>query len=307
MKAFNLEDIVNKIVVVEETKVENEKGGFKGDERLLNLKKNNTYTIRLLPNVKDPDNSFVTYKEVGFVSRITNQFVYGGRSPSDVGLGKEDLFKSTQWNHFSNAKERGDEAEQKTSYKLLPQRKQLVNAYLVKVEGDDAEGKEKIGKVIVLKYNAQLNKENLPVSDIFKRIHAAIWGDKAKKIGSRAFDLSPRGRSLTIKVTEKAGYNNYSETEFEDAEDIGLTPERIQEIMDNTHDLTSFVPEVKTPDEIKKLLDTHWYGVSANPDDEVDDSEPEPVSRKSLKSKTKEKESTGDSLDDLLDDVNEIP
>lgn len=313
MKAFNLEDIVNKVKVVEETKVENEKGGFKGDERLLTLKKGCTYNIRLLPNIKDPDNSFVTYKEIGFVSRVTNQFVYGGRSPSDAGLGKDDLFKSTQWKHFSAAKDRGDDAESKASYKLLPQRKQVINAYLVSVDGDDAEGKEKVGKVVVLKYNAQLNKEGLPVSDIFKRIHAAVWGDKAKKIGSRAFDLSSRGRSLLIKVTEKAGYNNYSETEFEDAEDIGLSPERIQEIMDSVYDLTEFVPEVKTPDEIKQILDTHWHGVSATPDDEVDESdddeEPVPVSRKSQKSKAKsdEKESTGDNLDDLLEEVDEIP
>lgn len=302
---FNLEDIVNKVKAVEETKVEQEKGGFKGDERLLSLKKNCTYTIRLIPNMKDPDNTFVTYKEVGFMSRVNNSYVYGGRSPSDIGLVKEDLYKSTQWNHYTEAKNRGDEAEQKVSYKLLPQRKQIINAYLVSVDGEDPEGKEKVGKVVVLKYNAQLNKDQMPVSDIFKRIHTAVWGDMAKKIGSRAFDLSPRGKSLIIKVTEKAGYNNYSETMFDDAEDIGLSDERIQEIMDSAYDLTTFIPEVKTPVEIKQLLDTHWHGVSASPDDEVEEyDETPPAPRKETKQKAKtEKEVSADydNLDDLLD------
>jgi hypothetical protein len=272
MKAFNLENIISQVKAVEESKIESEKGGYKGDERILSLKKNCTYTVRLLPNVNDVDNTFVTYKEIGFTSRVDNKYVYGGRSPSDAGI-KEDLFKTTQWNHYEQAKKQGDEAEQKMSYKLIPQRKQLVNAYLVSVQGDDAEAKEKVGKVVVLRYPAQIDKAGAPVSDIYKRIHSAVFGDMNKKVGTKAFDLTEKGKSLIIKVTDKAGFNNYSETMFDDAEDLGLSQNRIVEIVSGTHDLKTFVPEVLAPEEIKNILDKHWHGMSASLDDDMDEDE----------------------------------
>lgn len=319
MKTYNLDDILGKVKAVEESKLENEKGGFKGDERVLTLKKKCTYTVRLI--LVDPDNTFVTYKEVGFNSRIDNSFVYGGRSPSDAGL-KEDAFKNAQWKHYKDAKDAGDEAEQKASYKLIPQRKQLVNAYLVSVDGDDPEAKEKIGKVVVLRYPAQIDKTGAPISDIFKRIHSAVFGDMSKKIGSKAFDLSAKGKSLIVKVTEKGGYNNYSETQFDDMEDIGLSQEQIVDILSSAHDLKEFVPDVKSQEEIENILAKHWYGESASVDDEMDD-EPvittKPVKEKqTVLSKKTEKvvvkddddeipmgdsSSSDDELDDLLADV----
>jgi hypothetical protein len=311
---INLEDIVNQVKAVEETRTENEKGGYKGDERLLSLKKNCTYTVRLMPNIKDVDNTFVTYKEIGFTSRVDNSFIFGGRSPSDAGI-KEDPYKATQWKHYSEANKAGDDAEKKASYKLLGQRKQLVNAYLVSVDGDDPEGKEKVGKVVVVRYPAQLDKTNAPISDVFKRIHGAIFGDMSKKIGTKALDLSEKGKSLIIKVTEKGGYHNYSETMFDDAETLGLSQERIVELLQEAHDLKTFIPEVKPVEEIKEILSKHWFGESASPDDEMDDEDEDedeaPVVKKSksvkLNSKKVDKEEDeipmGDSADDDLDEL----
>lgn len=312
--SLNLEDIINQVKQVEETKIQKEKGSFKGDPRILSFKKNCTYTIRLIPNIKDVNSTFVTYKEIGFKSRVDGTYVYGGRSPQDAGI-KDDLFKATQWEHYSKAKERGDEAEQKASYKLLPQRKQLVNGYLVSVEGDDAEGKEKIGQVVACRYPAQVDKEGNPLSDIYKRIYGAIFGDMSKKIGTKALDLSAKGKSLIIKVTEKAGYNNYSETTFDDAEDLGLSDKKITEILNSVHDLNEFIPEVKSSDEIKKIIDSHWHGVDASSDDELEEDErPATVAKPTAKASKKEEDddhipmgninsSEDDDLDRLLEDV----
>jgi hypothetical protein len=272
--SLNLEDIINQVKAVEETKIQKEKGGYKGDPRILKFKKNCTYVLRLIPYIKDVNNTFVTYKEVGFKSPVDGTYVYGGRSPQDAGI-KEDLFKKTQWDHYSKAKERGDEVEQKASYKLLAQRKQAVNAYLVSVEGDDPDAKEKIGDVVAIPYPAQVDREGVPISDIYKKIHSAIFGDMSKKIGAKALDLSEKGRSLIVKVTEKAGYNNYSETTFDDAEDLGLSESQIREILNSAHDLSEFIPEVKPQDEIQKILDKHWFGTSASPDDELEEEEEE--------------------------------
>jgi hypothetical protein len=310
--SLNLEDIINQVKAVEETKIQKEKGGYKGDPRILKFKKNNTYVLRLIPYIKDVNNTFVTYKEVGFKSRVDGSYVYGGRSPQDAGI-KDDPFKATQWEHYSKAKEAGDEVEQKASYKLLPQRKQVVNAYLVSVEGDDADAKEKIGEVVAVPYPAQVDREGNPISDIYKKIHSAIFGDMSKKIGAKALDLSEKGRSLIIKVTEKAGYNNYSETTFDDAESLGLNETQIREILNSAHDLTEFIPEVKSTQDIKNILDKHWFGTSATPDDEMDDEPEIETPKKKIDLTTspeddeipmgKSKSSDEDDLDSLLDDV----
>jgi hypothetical protein len=274
--SLNLEDIINQVKAVEETKIQKEKGGYKGDPRILKFKKNCTYVLRLLPYIKDVNNTFVTYKEVGFKSHVDGTYIYGGRSPQDAGI-KEDLFKKTQWEHYSKAKERGDEVEQKASYKLLPQRKQVVNAYLVSVEGDDPDTKEKIGEVVAVSYPAQVDRAGNPISDIYKKIHTAIFGEMSKKIGAKALDLSEKGRSLIVKVTEKAGFNNYSETTFDDAEDLGLNDGQIREILNSAHNLTEFIPEVKSQDDIQGILNKHWFGTSASLDDELEPEEEEEV------------------------------
>lgn len=307
--SLNLENILNQVKAVEETSIQKEKGGFKGDSRILKFKKNNTYVLRLIPYIKNINNTFITHKEVGFKSRVDGTYIFGGRSPQDAGI-KEDLYKKTQWEHYSKAKEKGDEAEQKASYKLLQQRKQSANAYLVSVEGDDEEAKEKIGQVVAVPYPAQVDREGKPISDIYKKIHSAIFGDLSKKIGAKALDLSSKGRSLIVKVTEKAGFNNYSETTFDDAEDLGLSEEEMQKILQSAHDLTEFIPAVKTQEEIQNILDKHWFGTSANLDDELDDNdEDKPSSPRIDLSSTPEddeipmgKTSEKDELDALLED-----
>jgi hypothetical protein len=292
--SLNLEDILSKVKQVEETKVNQEKSGGK-DPRILTFKKGNTYTLRLMPNIKDVDNTFVSWKEIGFPSVVNGQFVYGGRSPQDAGI-KDDPFKTTQWDTYSKAKDQGDEDGKKRSYKLIPSRKQVGNAYLVSVEGDDVDSKTKIGTVVAVKYPAQVDKEGNPVSDIYKTIHEAIFGGMAKKIGSKALDLSEKGRSIIVKVTDKAGYNSY-DAKFDDAESLDLTPAKIQEVLDSVHDLTAFVPEVKSTDEIRKILDTHWFGNSASTDDELEEDEIPHLSP------TTSKTEDVDDLDDLLKDV----
>lgn len=308
--SLNLEDIINQVKQVEETKSKQEKNIFNGDPRVLRFKKNCTYTVRLLPNIKDVSNTFVTYKEIGWKSLTGGPYIDGGRSPQDAGI-KNDLYNSTQWNHYSKAKEAGDEAEKKKSYSLLPHRKQLVNAYLIDVEGDDSDAKERRGSVVVLRYPAQADREGNPLSDVYKRIHSAIFGDMSKKIGTKALDLSAKGKSLMIKVTVKAEYSNYSETSFDDAEDLGLSETEITEILNSVYDLNEFVPEVKSSEEIKTLLDQHWFGESASPSDELDDDElPPPASpsprsaqSKSVSKKSDDEIPMGDSSDDDLDEL----
>jgi len=293
----DLQNIIGKIKEIEDEKNKEEESKFVRDKRILKLNKNATYIGTLLPYKPDLTKTFERYSKIGFMSPVNEKYIFLGRSPGDVGV-KEDIVRNTQWAEYQKAVEAGDETARKAACKLIPQKERLVNFYLHKVIGDDTQ-KEKEGTVVVLAYPAQTDKEGNPSSEIFKKIHNAVWGDKAKKIGERAFDMTEKGKVLVIKVTEKAKFNNYSETEFDDIdEEMVKTKAQIEEIEKSTHNLSEFIPEVKSQDELKKLLDEYWHGTNPSTDDSLDSSEtPDDDDIPGL-------EDTGDDDDSSSGDVN---
>jgi len=251
------------------------------DARILKTKIGGTYWIRFVPNARDPLNSRVAYSEFGWKSPIDGSYVYAGRDPSDEKDAngrpkvKDEIVTKTKWAEFKKAKDNGTD-KAPGGYKLLnPRRKELVNVYLHKVEGDEAAA-SKVGKVLVFRFPAQRIKDKktdqmVPSSDILSKIEEALYGDKKAKIGRRMWKLDATGRSFVLKVTEKADYPNYSKSEFDDAEDLGLTTDQINDIMlTQAHNLLEFVPEVKSQDELRQLLDAHYFGTIAAPSDNVD-------------------------------------
>lgn len=270
---LKLDEILGQVKQVEETKLK-EENTSSVDPRVLQLKKHVKYLGRLVPYVDDKNdagNTIVTYEEVGFPSKADGSYVYCGRSPKNAGVApKSDILNQTQWDSYKKCKDAGDKPGMDYACKLIPKRKQLVNFYLQSVEGDDDAAKEKIGTVLALRYPAQLDREKKPSSEIYKVISDALYGDKASKIGTRAFDLSPKGRSLEIKVGVKDKFPSYSAS-FDDAEDLGLTPAKIKELHASAHNLLEFVPEVKSDAELKKILDEHWFVKNAAKEDELED------------------------------------
>lgn len=288
--SVKLEDILSQVKEVEEKSLKEESQSAL-DPRILQLKKGVTYHGRLVPRIVDDSakSTFVTYEECGFTSHSDGTYVYLGRSPKNGGVpSKSDLINKTQWDAYTKAKERGDEAAMKETYKLIPRRKQAVNYYLHGVDGDDEAAKAKIGTTTVLRYPAQLNKQKEPTSEIYKKIYAGLFGEKVGKIGAKAIDLSAKGRSLVIKVGTKGEWASY-EAEFDDAEDLGLTAAQIKDILASAHDLTEFVPAVKSEQELKQILDEHWFVKNAAAQDEVD---------------TSDDSSGGDEIDNVLKDLN---
>lgn len=286
---IDLEELLNKVNnnTADAVKEENE-GGFTTDPRVLKLKIGNTYHFRLVPSFGDRGPElFKFYKEVGFTSRTTDKYIYCGRSLSDYDKSKtkEDMFNTTQWDEYKKAKDMGDQIAMKESYKLIPRRKGYLNVYLHAAEGDDTVGKEKIGEVVVIQIPAttKKNKEtnvDEPTSHILKILTDALEGSKKAKIGKKAYDLSENGRSLIIKVTSKKGdngtvYPDYSESNFDDAEDIGVDKEQAEVIFKSGHNLNEFLPAPKSQDEARKILDEHWFGANASQEDEVDPPEDE--------------------------------
>jgi len=267
MRKPTLEETLEKIRNSKAEKLKKEKSGGSGnsDPRILKFKKNCKYYVRLLRSTDSDgnDQTFVNYKDIGFETLTTpSEYIYLGRSLSDADptQAKNDYINKLQWKLFSEAKKSGDEDAMKRSYKLIPQRHELVNAFLHKVEGDDPDAQQKIGTVVVLKYSAGIDKKTGEIkSDLAKLIDEEVLG--GDDVGIKAFDLSPKGRSLIVRVTTKADWNNYSTSKFADSKAVdNLSPSDYERIENSVHNLLELVPAVKSEDELKSLIDQYWFG-----------------------------------------------
>jgi hypothetical protein len=245
------------------------------DPRILSLKKGVKYRGRFIPKQKG---TFVPYEEVGLQSRTTGQYVSFGRAWSDPALNNKgpDIIHTTQWDEYTKAKDRGDDEGMKATYKLIPQRKMYVNFFLTEVDGDDSDAKTKIGTVCAVRVPAGLNKDKTFRSKLAKDINEGLLDPKfAKKIGKKGFllpDTIEDGIDFVFDVEEKGGYPNYDNSKFDliaDESTVKLTKDQVMDILTNkTIDLEELVPALKSQEELKILLDQHWYGTSASLDDD---------------------------------------
>lgn len=215
----------------------------------------NTYTVRLLPNVKDPSKTFFHYYSYGWNSLTTGQLI--------------TLVSPTTWNQRDPiAEERyrvlrtGTEKEKEKALAIKRRENWLVNVYVV----NDPVNQDNNGKVKLLRFGRQLHKI----------IMDAIEGEEAAELGPRIFDLSPKGCNLKIKVEKQGDYPTYVSSKFSTPKEIeGLDEDSYKKIYNSAFDLESYV-SVKSYDELKEALDTHYHGTK-----DVDD---EPVVETSKKS-----------------------
>jgi len=206
---------------------------------ILRLKSGNTYTVRLLPNVKAPNKTLFHYYSHGWQSLSTGQYV-SAVSPSTWG--ERDPIDEAK---FKLAKH-GTEQEKEDSKLLTRRENWLINVYVV---SDPTDG-ENNGKVKILRFGKQLHKI----------IMSAIEGEDSDEFGSRVFDLSENGCSLKIKVEEQGGYSTYVSSRFASPSKIpGLVDDdSINAEYNKVYDLES-VFSVKSYEELKDMLNEHFY------------------------------------------------
>lgn len=278
----------------------------------LQLKKKQTVRVVMLPYKPNPKNTFVTYEKLGFFNKSENTYVELGLSPRSKGI-RRDPVSTLQWETYNAAKKAGDENAQKRSYDLLPKREEMVNVLIL----EDSDNPDNVGTVKVLKYGAALNSDGQPISVIYSKIRDGVFGAKKEKIGKRAFLTTkfPEVRPLVISVKEKGGFNDYSDTSFDDAEEHNFTTEEIEEFYSQCYDLEQFVPELKSNEELQQLLNDFWFQTDAAKEDEVDDDDVDdddqptsipdkkPSAAEKLKAKMAEKnKQKADEVDSMLDD-----
>lgn len=221
-------------------------------KNILQLEAPATYVVRLLPNIKTPEESIFHYYYHGWNSISTGQYssivspsTWGERCPVS-----ELYFKTMR---------EGSEAEKARAKANLSRREYwLVNAFVI----NDPKKPENNGTIKVLRYGRQLDKI----------IQSAINGDDSAEFGARIFDLSPDGCSLRIKaelVSDKPGapkYPTYTASKFLSPSSIeGIDADKIQELYNSVFDLTTFV-ERKSPEEIKDFINKNFYDSPAAED-----------------------------------------
>jgi hypothetical protein len=241
---------------------------------ILRMKAGNTYTVRLLPNVKSPNKTLFHYYSHGWNSLSTGQYVsaispgtWGERDPIDEAK-------------FRLAKH-GSEQEKEDSKMLTRRENWLINVYVV---SDPTDG-ENNGKVKILRFGKQLHKI----------IMSAIEGEDSDEFGSRVFDLSENGCSLKIKVEEQGGYSTYVSSRFASPQKIpGLVDDSsMNDIYNNVYDLET-VFTVKSYEELKDMLNEHFFCCESG--EENSSNVEESIAPKSVNTKTVVEDDDDDDL-----------
>lgn len=216
----------------------------KRNENIFQMEKNNTYVVRLLPYMKKPENTFLTYHNHGWESRKNGKYI---SIPCLKTWGRQEQCPACEV-RFAELKI-GTEAAKAKARLLRQKTVHLVNVYIV-----ESPKSEDVGKVKIMRYGAELDKV----------IKAAVNGEDAEEFGKRVFDLSVDGCDLRIKVDVKGvgkdAMPTYAASKFlSKKRDLGLSQNDIQGILSQAHDLTTLVPERLSNEKIEALLNEHYF------------------------------------------------
>lgn len=198
----------------------------------------NTFTVRILPNVKDPNKTFLHYYSYSWSSFADGKLI---NVVSPTTWGQRDPIAEEGY----RIRRSGSEEEKEKARALNRKENWLVNVYVV----EDPVRPENNGQIKVLRFGRQLNKI----------IMDAIEGDDAADFGARIFDLSPNGCNFRIKVEKQGDFPTYVSSKFALPKAIpGLSTDGIEEIYNNVFDLESYLT-LKSYDELKDILNTHYF------------------------------------------------
>lgn len=255
---------------------------------ILKLEVGNTYTVRLIPNTANPEKTFFHYYTFGWTSFATGQYV-SAVSPSTFG--ERDPIAEARYRILKT----GTDDEKAKARGILRTEKWLVNAYIV----NDPVNPDNNGKTMILRYGKQLHKI----------IMDAIEGEGAEDLGVRIFDLSAKGCNLKVKVEQQGDYPTYVSSKFMMPKAVeGLDESKIKDTYKNIFDLES-VFTVKSYDELKALLDEHFYAgdsVAAAPVKQPASKSKEPVAELAAISSNDNDASTDDeAVKKLLEGLDE--
>jgi len=273
--------------------------GFKD---VLRFKPGTSCELRLLPNVKKPQNTFYHYYTYGWESFATGQYI-NVVSPQTVG--ERCPVSEARY----QLRQRGGAEEQEKSSKVLRREQWLVNTYVI----SHNEEPENNDSVKILRYGKQLHKI----------ITDAIEGEDADQFGAKVFDLSDEGCTFRVKCDKQGDFPTYVASKFLIPGSIaGLAPADHEKIYEQVHELDDVFP-IKSYDEIQEIVDEHLYcrsttsvtvatesvsKTTSDTDTDLDEDVPMDFPEKETpkQSKKKEPEVDIDIPDDLLEGLDDL-
>lgn len=202
-----------------------------------------TYTIRLIPNVDNPEDTFFHHYLNQWTSKKDGSFV---SALALTTFGERDPITEARWRLYNQWKgsEESKVKDAKFDNPIKEKEAWLYNIYIV----EDPANPENNGKVKIFNVGPQLKKI----------IDDAISGDDADEFGPRIFDLSKDGCDFKIKAEEQGVFTTYKSSRFSTKSKLDLSDEEIDEVYTKLHDLKA-VYTVKTDGELKTLLEEHFY------------------------------------------------
>lgn len=257
-----------------------------------------TYTLRLIPNVENPEKSLFHHWVHGWNSKASGSYM------SFLGLqtfGDRDPISELRWKLWKSWKEANPKAENKEYKAEITQKEQwLVNVYVI----DDPAKPDNNGTVKILRMGPQLKKI----------IDDATEGERSDELGWDIFDPT-KGHDFKIVADKKGEYTTFERSFITTKSKTALDEEEIDKICESLHDLEA-VYSVKTYDELQEVLNEHFFVgeekeerkplkqvkkevVSAKDEDEDDDI---PMFHEKSKAVSKKQviEEDSDEIDDLL-------
>jgi hypothetical protein len=209
-----------------------------GAKNILKFEKDKTYTVRLIPNIQNPEKTFFHYYTYDWSSFSTGQYT---TVLSPATFGQRCPVTENKYRILRN----GTEEEKHKANLLRRNERWLINAYVV----DDPVNPENNGTLKIVRYGKQLHKI---ISD-------AIDGEGSEDFGARIFDLSENGVNLKIKSEQQGDYIKYVSSKFTMPKKIdGLSDSKAEEIYNSVFDLSSIV-QTKSNEELLQVLDEHFF------------------------------------------------
>jgi hypothetical protein len=209
-----------------------------GVKNIMKFEKDKTYTVRLIPNIENPEKTFFHYYTYDWSSFGTGQYT---SVVSPTTFGQRCPITETKYKVLRS----GSEEEKAKANSLRRNERWLINAYVV----DDPTNPENNGTIKIIRYGKQLHKI---ISD-------AIDGEGAEDFGARIFDLSENGVNLKVKCEQQGDYITYVSSKFTMPKKIeDMSESKAEDIYNSIFDLTAIVP-TKSNDELLEVLDEHFF------------------------------------------------
>lgn len=244
-----------------------------------------TYTLRLIPNLENIDDTFFHHYLNQWTSEKDGSFI---SLLSLRSFGEKDPIYDARWKLWKEWKKTEPDKDEKFDNPLKEKEQWLVNVYVV----DDPSEPENNGTVKILPLGPQL-----------KEIVDNAMNERADEFGEAIFDLSKDGCDFKIVAEKQGQYTTYKKSYFTSKSKLKLSDEEVEKVYEQMHDLKQ-IYTAKTYEELKELLEEHFYCKGG----ETKSEPKKQLSEKTVeKAKPKAKEKTPPKEEVVDDDDDDIP